>query len=126
MAIMNSTQEVANHLKSLLTLLHEEKEALIHNDGNAIAQIVESKKSYIEELSNLKGLDIQDNNKIMAIIEQINGLQETNLLLTKQALSFQNNLLESMSKNVQGSASTYSPKGNYESKNTINLIDQSV
>ena len=126
MAIMNSTQELANHLKSILTLLYEEKEALIHNDGNAIAQIVESKKSYIEELSNVKDLNIQNNNKIMAIIEQINGLQETNLLLTKQALSFQNNLLESMSKNVQGSASTYSPKGNYESKNTINLIDQSV
>ena len=123
---MNSTQELANHLKSILTLLYEEKEALIHNDGNAIAQIVESKKSYIEELSNVKDLNIQNNNKIMAIIEQINGLQETNLLLTKQALSFQNNLLESMSKNVQGSASTYSPKGNYESKNTINLIDQSV
>ncbi|RBP70126.1 FlgN protein [Alkalibaculum bacchi] len=123
---MNSTQELANHLKSILTLLHEEKEALIHNDGNAIAQIVESKKSYIEELSNLKGLDIQDNNKIMAIIEQINELQETNLLLTKQALRFQNNLLESMSKNVQGSTNTYSPKGSYESKNTINLIDQSV
>lgn len=124
--MMNRTQELANHLKSILALLHEEKEALIHNDGNAIAQIVERKKNHIEKLSNLNGLNIQDDKEIMAIIRQINELQETNLLLTKQALSFQNNLLESMAKNVQNSASTYSPKGSYESKNTVNLIDQSV
>lgn len=124
--MMNSRQELVNNLKSILGLLQEEKDALIHNDGNRITEIVESKKSCIEKLASLKGFSIEDDKEIMTIIEQMNELQEVNLLLTKQALGFQNNLLESMAKNLQSSANTYSPKGSYESKNTINLIDQSV
>lgn len=123
---MASLLELQNNLKSLLKVLYEEKEILILNDWEGLLRIVKLKDDYIEKLSKFKGIDIEDNIKIMNIIEEINSLQETNLLLTKQALSFQNMLLESISKNLQKMSNTYSPKGNYESKNNISLINQSV
>ena len=123
---MNKLRELADNLQSILKLLREEKEALIHNNGNVIAIIVEKKKEYIEKLSSFKGLPIVDDSKIMKLIQEIDELQETNSLLTMQALSFQNNLLESIAKSIKHSTDTYSPKGNYESSKTVNLIDQSI
>ena len=115
-----------NHLKSTIKLLQEEKQCLIHSDGNKIPEIVELKNKLVEKLSEFKGLDIENNKKAMTLIEEINSLQETNLLLTKQALAFQNTLLESIAKNVQSMSNTYSAKGNYESNSPISLVNQSV
>ena len=123
---MASLQEFYSHLKSILKLLQEEKDALLHNDGFKIAMIVESKNEYIEKLSQFKGLDINENKKAMGLIEEINSFQEVNLLLTKQALSFQNVLLESIAKNVHNMSNTYSSKGKYGKLNDIGLIDHSV
>lgn len=123
---MPSIQELYNNLNSIFKLLEEEKVALLHNDGVKVAELVEFKNDYIEKLSKFKGLDIESNEKIMDLIKEINSIQEVNLLLTKQALSFQDVLLESISKNVQNMSNTYSSKGDYETNNSINLIDQSV
>lgn len=123
---MPSLNELYNQLKSIIKLLHEEKEALLHNEGFKIAEIVEVKNSYIEKLSLFKGIEIEKNEKAMGFIKEINSLQEVNLLLTNQALSFQNVLLESIAKNVRSMSNTYSAKGNYESANNIGLIDHSV
>lgn len=123
---MPSVQELYNHLNSIFKLLEEEKVALLHNDGVKVAELVESKNEHIEKLSKFKGLDIESNKKVMDLIKEINSIQEVNLLLTKQALSFQDVLLESISKSVQNMSNTYSSKGNYEATNNISLIDQSV
>lgn len=123
---MPSIQELYNNLNSIFKLLEEEKVALLHNDGVKVAELVEFKNDYIEKLSKFKGLDIESNEKIMDLIKEINSIQEVNLLLTKQALSFQDVLLESISRNVQNMSNTYSSKGDYETNNSINLIDQSV
>lgn len=123
---MSSIYEFVNHLKLIIKLLQEEKQTLLYSDGHKVAEIVELKNNYIEKLSEFKGLDIEDNKKAMMLIEEINSLQEVNLLLTKQALAFQNTLLESIAKNVQNLSNTYSAKGNYESKSSISLVDHSV
>lgn len=123
---MSTVQELCNHLKKIIKLLNEEKEALIHSEGNKIIEIVESKNKLIEKLSQFSGLDILENEKAIGLIQEINSLQEVNLLLTRQALSYQEVLLESISQSVQNNSNTYSAKGNYEGTNDINLINKKV
>ena len=123
---MGSIQELISDLKGLLKTLYEEKEVLLQSDGHRIAEIVEIKNDFIEKLAKYKGIEFEKNHKVIEIIEEINSLQEVNLLLTKQALSYQDVLLESISKNIKNMSNTYSAKGNYDSKNDVSLIDQSV
>ena len=118
--------ELMDELRSLNKLLEEEKQALIQNDGDKVGEIVMTKEEYINRLSQFKGIDIENNKEVMKLIEEINSLQELNLLLTKQALSYQKSILESISKNINKLANTYSSKGSYEKENSVNLIDQSL
>jgi len=123
---VKTNKKLVNKLNLLVSLLKEEREALIKSDGDKVAEIVKKKENIIEDLSTFKGLDIREDKIIMELIKEIDSLQEMNLLLTKQALSFQNALLESISKGVKASLNTYSAKGNYESNNKTGLVDQSV
>jgi hypothetical protein len=113
-------------------LLEEEKEALIHNDASKISELVEKKNEYVEVLSpySLSQNDVMltegEKSQLVKLVEEINSVQETNLLLTKQALSYQNSLLEAISKNIQNTSNTYSAKGDYQKSNNIGLIDQEV
>lgn len=123
---MASVQELNNHLKQIITLLNEEKQALLQNEGDKIFKIIESKNILIEGLSQFSGLDIVENEKLINLIQEINSLQEVNLLLTKQAISYQDMLLESISQNIQSNSNTYSAKGSYEATNDMNLINKKV
>lgn len=123
---MATEQEFLKGLKEIIKVLYDEKEALLDSDGHKVAEILEIKNEYIEKLAQFKGMDVQNNEKAMSLIEEINSLQEINLLLTKQALSYQEVLLESIAKNINNLTNTYSPKGSKNASNSINLIDQSV
>lgn len=135
---MPSNQDLYNYLNSLLKLVKEEKEALIHNDALKVAEIVEKKNEFIEKLSNnTENFNIIPNSgpvipnavegtSLLKLIEEINSIQETNLLLTKQSLSYQNVLIESIAKSLQNLSNTYSSKGSYQKSNNIGLIDQEV
>lgn len=123
---MSTVVELCSHLKKIIKLLKEEKEALVKNDGAKIVEIVEMKNKLIEKLSQFSGLDIVENEKSISLIREINSLQEVNLLLTKQALSYQEVLLESISQNVHNNSNTYSAKGSYDSTNEVNLINKKV
>lgn len=123
---MSLERGLLSSLKNILKLLKKEKLALVKNDTNKIDEIVRQKTELIEGLAKYKGLDIQNNKEAMDIIKEINSLQELNLLLTKQALSYQNTILESMSKNIGSASNTYSSKGKYDTGNSINIIDHSV
>lgn len=121
---MASISELIRLLQDLLKILRDEKQALINNDGEKIAQLVDIKNNYIKKLGQFQALDAGKNQEVLDLVKEIDSLQETNLLMTKQALAYQNALLESISKNVKTS-NTYSSKGNYDSKD-INIIDQSI
>ena len=123
---MKSIYEFVIHLKSIIKLLQEEKQTLIHSDGHKIEEIIKRKNKLIDKLPEFKGIDIENNQKVMNLIEEINSLQEVNLLLTKQALAFQNTLLESIAINVKSMSNTYSAKGNYEASSPVSLVNQSV
>jgi len=129
---MTQFKDLCNHLNSLLKLLEEEEEALIHNDASKISELVEKKNEYVEVLSpySLSQNDVMltegEKSQLVKLVEEINSVQETNLLLTKQALSYQNSLLEAIAKNIQNTSNTYSAKGDYQKSNNIGLIDQEV
>lgn len=123
---MNLKKGLINNLKNIIKLLEEEKEALVSNDADHVAEIVMKKNELINNLSAFKGMDIENSREAMKLIKEINQMQELNLLLTKQALSYQNAILESISQNLNNFANTYSSKGTYEKANNVNIIDQSV
>ncbi|OLS01538.1 hypothetical protein [Tissierella creatinophila] len=119
-----SKREFVKHLESIIELLNEEKKILVENKGDALTAIIEKKALYINDLEKFRGIDLEDE-KIMGLIEEIDSLQELNLLLTRQALSFQDNLLESLSK-IAKNSNTYSNIGSYDKKTNINIIEKEV
>lgn len=123
---MASQRALVSDLKKILRLLQKEKKALIANDIEKLTEIINNKNESIERLAAYKGMDVKNIKEAMDIIGEINSIQELNLLLTKQALSFQEAILESISTNVNNASNTYSNKGKYESAKEISLIDHSV
>ena len=123
---MATITDLTQVLKSLKNLLYDEKEALLKNDGHKIAEIVELKSDLIEELKKLNGIDVSSSESVLELVKEIDSIQETNLLLTKQAIGYQEMLIESIAKNVNNLSNTYSPKGGYQAENKVNFIDQSI
>jgi DNA-binding protein H-NS len=127
---MARENELLQIVKNIRSLLYDEKDALIKNDGYKIEEIVESKTRLIdklEELKNSEGIkNILESESLMEIIEEIDSLQQTNMLLTKQAIAYQEMLMESIAESVKKAPSTYSKKASYSRNNNISFIDQSV
>lgn len=124
---MSTFKKLKNILKELMDILKEEKEALINNDSSAVAGLVERKIEIVSILENQSKETVETDEEILKLVGAIKELQETNLLLTKQALKFQENLIESIAENIKAVAETYSQKGEYKKQTqNINLVDQKV
>lgn len=119
---MNALLDTLNGLKMLL---EKEKKALIKNDGSTVQNIVLEKESIAKRLSNFENVDPLNNEKIKKIVKEIKELQETNLLLTKQALSFQLGIMDSILESVKSNSNTYSEKGTYDKNKGASFIDKS-
>lgn len=124
---MSTLKDLKKLLKELLALLIEEKIALIRNDGPLVASLVERKIEIVSSLEEMKKEAPGTDEETLRLGEEIKELQETNLLLTKQALKFQENLIESIAANINKAADTYSQKGEYRKQTQdVNLIDHKV
>ena len=106
-------------------VLIDEKEALIKNDSAQVKALVEQKQLFLDSLPTLitEGLTKAD---LIEVVEDIKNLQETNLTLAKQALQYQETMMEAITKGVQTGGSTYSKQGDYSNSQQANLIDQSL
>ena len=106
-------------------VLIDEKEALIKNDSAKVKALVEQKKLFLDSLPTLitEGLTKAD---LIEVVEDIKNLQETNLTLAKQALQYQETMMEAITKGVNKGGSTYSKQGDYSATQQANLIDQSL
>lgn len=122
---MASISEFNRDLRVLLRILSNEKKALISNNADKIVQLVEKKTEFVDKLDKYKGLDIATDEEAMKLIAEINEIQETNLMLTKQAHSYNEVLMDSIAKNINKN-NTYSPYGSSNKSNNVNFIDQSV
>lgn len=123
---MKNLNKLVSILKNLLSLLEKEKLALISNDGEKVAEIVKAKIDITEEIENLAIKNSLEDKRVISLIGQINELQETNLLLTKQALKYQEVLIESIAKNLSSKAGTYEGKGSLNIEQSINFIKETV
>lgn len=122
---MKSSTSLKETLQQFIALLKVEKTALIKNDGKKIEEIVKEKQSFLETMQELDPSDITEQETVDYILE-IQELQETNLMLTKQALQFQEDVLHAISQTAKKSGNTYSKKGTYAAAEQPNLINQSI
>lgn len=122
------------HLKTafndLINVLKEEKQALINNDLDLLVNIIKDKEEKVDILSNLISYnDLSDENEnIKILVEEVKNLQETNFLLTEQAMSYHSNLMDSILKVLEDTSksNTYSKDGSYENSNQSTLIDKRI
>lgn len=123
---MSSSKKLAGILKELLKVLGDEKQVLIKSDAAALALIVEKKNGLMGKIDEFKGMDFSRDEEIIGLTEQIGLLQETNMLLTKQALSYQEQILKALATNNTSRYSTYSSKGRMYGQKEVSIVDQSV
>ena len=120
---MNKKKNAKKLLEALYDLLLREKEALIRDHAAEVAGILEEKIALVGRLEEIK----EGDPSIEDIVTEIQDLQETNQLLTKQALAYQEVLLKSIAKESTKDRETYSPKGGYrDRKKTSTLVDQKL
>ncbi|MCA9766048.1 MAG: flagellar motor switch protein [Carnobacterium sp.] len=122
---MKKQLDVSETLNQFKLILLEEKEALIKNDSERVFATIAEKEAFMEILPTLDttGLSKADYTKLVAEIKE---LQETNLLLTKQALHYQEKMMEAITDSAKTSGSTYSKNGQYSAEKRAAIIDQSL
>jgi len=123
---MNESKKLAGILKELIKLLNLEKEVLIKSDAMALVSIVERKSLLIGQIKAFRGMDFSGNEEIQEMIRAMKNLQETNQILTSQALSYQNEILKALAKTNTSKHNTYSANGQMNSQKEVSIVDQSV
>jgi flagellar biosynthesis/type III secretory pathway chaperone len=123
---MSEYKKMAGVLKKLIVVLGEEKQILIQNDASALTAVIEKKNILIDKIEEFKGQSFSGDEEIRKMGSQIKELQETNMLLTKQAISFQNKFLMIIAKYKTPQYSTYSSKGDLCGNRGIKIVDQKV
>ena len=112
-------------LSDFIELLKSEKKALIQNDAEKVVEIVSEKQVFLEQLETLSPNSFADE-VLKSPLAEIKHLQETNLMLTKTALQFQETILKAITNTVKSSGNTYSKKGYYKGNEQATLINQSL
>ncbi len=120
---MESNKSLVPVLKQLLRLLKKENKALIRNDGNQIEQLVSQKEQLVNQLvmveRELTAIELN-------LALEIKQLQDDNLLLTKQAMAFNDNFIQTVGQNAQKVNATYSKKGSLSIQEDVGFVNQSM
>lgn len=119
------TRTLPELLESFKSVLLKEKDALIQNDGEAVQAIVKEKEAYVEALNQAEW-DDTEKDTVRQLAMDVRELQETNSLLTKQAMKYTETFLQAFQKEAQKKPVTYSKKGGYEKNSSAGLLDQSL
>lgn len=120
---METNKHLTSYLKQLLRLLKKEKKALVKNDGVQIEKIVKQKEQLVEPLNSFKGIPSVEEKKLIAEIKQV---QNDNLLLTKQAIAFNDRFLSAVGTGMKKANSTYSSSGRLASQEDLGFINHSM
>jgi len=91
-------REFYRQLSQFKRLLAKEKQALIKNQAQTVKELLAKKEQYLPTLQTYTG-EISANTR--ELLKEIKELQETNLLLTQQAISFGDNLMKSIRANLK-------------------------
>ena len=123
---MNDSRRLGGILKELTKVLALEKEVLVKNDAMTLISIIEQKNLLIGQMEAYKGMDFSGNEGIREMISTIENLQETNLILTRQALTYQNEILKALAKTNTSKHNTYAANGQLNVQKEVSIVDQSV
>lgn len=123
---MSDTKRLQGALKDLLKILKEEKEVLVKNDALSLEKIVARKNEIVTIIREEQEKGVLPNEAVRSYAMEIEKLQEVNQLLTRQALSFQEEIFKALSKNTAVKHNTYSKEGSMNRTKEVSIIDQSV
>lgn len=123
---MSDTKRLQGALKDLLKILKEEKEVLVKNDALSLEKIVARKNEMVAIIREEQEKGVLPDEAVRSYALEIEKLQEVNHLLTRQALSFQEEIFKALSKNTAVKHNTYSKEGSMNRTKEVSIIDQSV
>ncbi|MBF7096336.1 flagellar export chaperone FlgN [Alkalibacter mobilis] len=123
---MSRIKDLVEILQELLKILREEKQILIKNDALTLVSIVERKNILMDHLEKFQNLEFEPTDEMRKLVAQIDSCQETNQMLTFQALSYQEEIFKALSKNNTSKFNTYSSKGYLNNQRDVSILDQSV
>ncbi len=123
---MSDTKRLQGALKDLLKILKEEKEVLVKNDALSLEKIVVRKNEIVTIIREEQEKGVLPDEAVRSYAMEIEKLQEVNQLLTRQALSFQEEIFKALSKNTAVKHNTYSKEGSMNRTKEVSIIDQSV
>lgn len=123
---MSDTKRLQGALKDLLKILKEEKEVLVKNDSLSLEKIVSRKNEIVTIIREEQEKGVLPDEAVRSYAMEIEKLQEVNQLLTRQALSFQEEIFKALSKNTAVKHNTYSKEGSMNRTKEVSIIDQSV
>ncbi|MPM30942.1 hypothetical protein SDC9_77495 [bioreactor metagenome] len=123
--MMETRQSGLSLLLALKETLKREKQALMANDSIAFENIVTAKQDF---LSRLEEASFEGCSRVAIEQEvlEIKELQECNVLLTKQAISYHDSILDALTDGMEKSSRTYSKKGQLSPSKMAGLFNQSV
>ena len=122
---MNDTKRLQGTLKELLKILKEEKEVLLKNDAASLEKIVTRKNEMVAIIREEQEKGVLADEAVRSYALEIEKLQEVNHLLTRQALSFQEEIFKALSKNTAVKHNTYSKEGSMNRTKEVSIIDHS-
>ena len=123
---MSDTKRLQGALKDLLKILKEEKEVLVKNDALSLEKIVARKNEMVAIIREEQEKGVLPDEAVRSYAMEIEKLQEVNQLLTRQALSFQEEIFKALSKNTAVKHNPYSKEGSMNRTKEVSIIDQSV
>ncbi|WP_312651528.1 hypothetical protein [Proteiniclasticum sp.] len=123
---MNDTRKLVAALKDIVNILGEERNVLIKSDAIALEKIVLKKNELISKINEEKKIGVAADEEVRILGLEIQRLQETNILLTRQSLAYQEEILKALAKSNTSKFNTYSAKGSMSNEKEVRLIDQSV
>ncbi|MDN6291013.1 MAG: flagellar protein FlgN [Tetragenococcus koreensis] len=121
---MSQTNQVIKEMEYLKMVLLDEKEVLIQNRGSELVEIIQKKEDSLLKLAAFDQEDVEMD-KLDVLSREIKQLQETNLVLTEQAMQYTETMMTYIKK-AANQNKTYSKKGTYDDAKQSALLDQSL
>lgn len=123
--MMETGQSGLSLLMALKETLKREKEALMANDSMGFEAIVTEKQAFLLQLEEAS-FEGCSRVAIEKEANEIKELQECNVLLTKQAISYHDSILDALTDGMEKKSRTYSKKGQLSPAKNAGLFNQSV
>lgn len=109
-------------LTAFYRLLKKENKALIRDEGEKLEAIVQQKECYVDRLEYSGNVTAE----IKEWIQKIQFLQEENLLLTQQAISYQQAFMDAIQHELKKERTAYQRTAYTQAAGSAAIIDQRI